>query len=289
MEVIISGLNSYLGKRAMSHLNKEDFHVHGLVRDVELFRARTNEELTGSLNKVDLLRRGKEFDAFKLEKDADLAIYITHVPELGEMVNLNLEIITLNNFIELARRNNCSRIIYIARLMDKPFVSPIKAALEASGLTYTVILKNLAIGRGSVLDRYMRQVFRGKYLPYDSSIASVKFSPISALDLLRWIYNVDWKKNFLNETIEIGGPNTLTIQEMFRLYRKHLFPDSPVKSIRLPHAIMSIFYKKFYHINSEDLVEFNRLMKREYPIDNSNWKQIILFSFTPLDQIISGG
>ena len=273
----------------MSNLHKEDFQVHGLVRDVDLFRARLTEELTGTLNKVDLLRKGKEFEQFKLDSNADLAIYITHVPDLGEMVNLNLEVITLSNFIELARRNGCNRIVYIARLMDKPFIHAIRSVLDSCGIAYTIVLKNLAIGKGSVLDRYMRQVLNSKYLPYDSALAKLKFSPISALDLLRWIYNVDWNKNFINEVIEIGGPNTVTVQEMFRLYRKNLFPNSPVKSIKLPHSIMSIFYKKFYHINSEDLVEFKRLMKREYPIDNSHWKQIILFSFTPLDQVISGG
>ena len=124
--------------------------------------------------------------------------------------------------------------------MDKPFISVIRSILEKAEITFTIILKNLAIGKDSVLDRYMRQLLQSKYLPYDSSFANVKFSPISALDLLRWIYNVDWNKNFINTQIEIGGPRTLTVQEMFRLYRKTLFPKSPVKSIKLPHFVMSI-------------------------------------------------
>lgn len=288
MEVLISGLNSYLGKRAISHLHKEDFHVHGIVRDLDLFKSKISEKPTATLNKVDLLRKGSEYEDFNIDKGLDLAIYITHVPELGEMVNLNMEVITLNNFIELTKRNGGKRILYIARLMDKPFISVIRSILEKAEITFTIILKNLAIGKDSVLDRYMRQLLQSKYLPYDSSFANVKFSPISALDLLRWIYNVDWNKNFINTQIEIGGPRTLTVQEMFRLYRKTLFPKSPVKSIKLPHFVMSMCYKKFYHIHREDLVEFKRLMKKEYPIDNSNWKQIILFSFTPLDQVIIG-
>src|SRR5690606_36268381 len=121
--------------RAMSNLHKEDFQVHGLARDVDLFRARSTEELTGTLNKVDLLRKGKEFDEFKLHTNADLAIYITHVPDLGEMVSLNLEVITLSNFIELARRNGCKRIIYIARLMEKSFIHAIKSVLDSCGIT----------------------------------------------------------------------------------------------------------------------------------------------------------
>ena len=286
MEVLLSGLNSYLGKRAMSNLSRDDFNVHGIVRDLELFNARKTEESTATLNRVDLLRKGKEFDAFKIDSALGLAIYITHVPTLGEYVNLNLELITLKNFIELTKLNGGRRLVYIARLMDKPFIPHIEALLKASNIDYTIVLKNLAIGKGSVLDKYMHQLINAKYLPYDNMFAKVKFNPISSLDLLRWIYNVDWDKHFLNQTIEIGGPKTITVQDMYRLYKKTLYPNAEVKSILLPHFIMNMMFKKAYHIHKEDVVEFKRLMQQEYPIDNTSWKNIILFSFTPLDQVI---
>lgn len=286
MEVLLSGLNSYLGNRAMSHLNRKGFHVHGIARDLDLLKSRLLEPATGSLSIVDLLRKGKSYDSFEVKGGIDLAIYITHVPTLAEKINLNLELITLKNFIQLAIKNHCQRIIYIARLMDKPFVSYIQKVLEDSKLVFTIVLKNLAIGKGSVLDKYMRQMFHGKYLAYDGDIANVKFSPIYALDLLRWICNVDWHSNFKNQIIEIGGAHVLTIQEMYRLYKKQLYPETKVKSFRMPSFLMRLFYKKMYHINQEDVIEFNRLMKMEYPIDNSSWKNIVLFSFTPLDQVI---
>lgn len=286
MEVLLSGLNSYLGKRAMSNLSREDFNVHGIVRDLDLFKSRVFETLTATLDKVDLLRRGREFEAFKIESGVGLSIYITHVPTLGELVNLNLELITLKNFIELTKLNGGKRIVYIARLMDKPFIKDIEALLKASNITYTIVLKNLAIGKGSVLDKYMHLLINGRYLPYDNAIAKVKFNPISSLDLLRWVYNVDWDKCFLNEIIEIGGPRTITVQEIYRLYKKTLYPNAEVKSILIPHCIMSLLFKKAYHIHKEDLIEFKRLMEREYPIDNTSWKNKILFSFTPLDDVI---
>jgi len=286
MEVLLSGLNSYLGKRAMSNLSREDFNVHGIVRDLDLFKSKLFEKTTATLDKVDLLRKGNEFDHYKIESGIGLAIYITHVPTLSEFVNLNLELITLKNFIELTQLNGGSRLVYIARLMDKPYIKNIEALLIASNITFTIVLKNLAIGKGSVLDKYMHQLIKGKYLPYDNLYANVKFNPISSLDLLRWIYNVDWDKNFLNETIEIGGPRTITVQEMYRLYKKTLYPNAEVKSILLPHFLMSLVFKKAYHIHKEDIIEFKRLMGREYPIDNTSWKNIMLFSFTPLDQVI---
>ena len=284
--MLLSGLNSYLGKRAMSNLSKEDFNVHGIVRDLDLFKSRLFEKITATLDKVDLLRKGKEFDSFKIDSGIGLAIYITHVPTLGEYVNLNLELITLRNFIELTKLNGGSRIVYIARLMDKPYINEVEALLKASNITYTIVLKNLAIGKGSVLDKYMHQLINGKYLPYDKFFANVKFNPISSLDLLRWIYNVDWDKNFNNETIEIGGSSTVTVQEMYRLYKKTLYPNADVKSILLPHFIMSMVFQQAYHIHKEDVIEFKRLMEREYPIDNTSWKNTMLFSFTPLAEVI---
>ena len=286
MEVLLSGLNSYLGKRAMSNLSREDYNVHGIVRDLDLFKSKVFETVTATLDKVDLLRRGKEFEAYKIESGVGLAIYITHVPTLGELVNLNLELITLKNFIELTKLNGGKRIVYIARLMDKPFIRDIEALLKASNIAYTIVLKNLAIGKGSVLDKYMHILINEKYLPYDNTFANVKFNPISSLDLLRWVYNVDWDKCFINETIEIGGPSTITVQEIYRLYKKTLYPNAEVKSILVPHFIMSLVFKKAYHIHKEDLIEFKRLMEREYPIDNTSWKNEMLFSFTPIDQVI---
>lgn len=284
--MLLSGLNSYLGKRAMSNLSKEDFNVHGIVRDLDLFKSRLFEKITATLDKVDLLRKGKEFDSFKIDSGIGLAIYITHVPTLGEYVNLNLELITLRNFIELTKLNGGRRIVYIARLMDKPYINEVEALLKVSNITYTIVLKNLAIGKGSVLDKYMHQLINGKYLPYDKFFANVKFNPISSLDLLRWIYNVDWDKNFINETIEIGGSSTVTVQEMYRLYKKTLYPNADVKSILLPHFIMSMVFQQAYHIHKEDVIEFKRLMEREYPIDNTSWKNTMLFSFTPLAEVI---
>jgi hypothetical protein len=170
--------------------------------------------------------------------------------------------------------------------MDKPYITEVEALLKASDITYTIVLKNLAIGKGSVLDKYMHQLINGKYLPYDKFFANVKFNPISSLYLFRWIYNVDWDKNFINETIEIGGSSTVTVQEMYRLYKKTLYPNADVKSILLPHFIMSMVFQQAYHIHKEDVIEFRRLMEREYPIDNTSWKNTMLFSFTPLAEVI---
>lgn len=288
MEVLLSGLNSYLGRRAVGHLNRDDFHVHGIVRDLSLFKSRMIEEPTASLAQVDLLRRGERYETFRIGSGVGLSIYISHVPTLGEMVNLNLELITLKNFIELVKVNQCNRLIYIARLMDKPYIHHIETMLQSSGLVYTIILKNLAIGKGSVLDRYMHQLINGKYLAYDPRFARVKFSPISALDLLRWIYNINWEKEFRCKTVEIGGPTTITVQEMFRLYKKLLYPEATVQSFKLPRFIMRLIFKRMYHIHQEDLIEFRRVMKFEYPIDNRSWKNHVLFVFTPLDQVILG-
>ena len=83
MEVLISGLNSYLGRRAAGHLNREDFHVHGIVRDLTLFKSRMFEEPTASLDKVDLLRKGAEYDAFRVGPAVGLGYLHIACPYVG--------------------------------------------------------------------------------------------------------------------------------------------------------------------------------------------------------------
>ena len=56
MEVLITGLNTYLGRRAVSHLNSEEFRVTGLVRNLELFNKRLNEPVTADLIEIDLFK-----------------------------------------------------------------------------------------------------------------------------------------------------------------------------------------------------------------------------------------
>ncbi|MBE8712599.1 hypothetical protein [Sphingobacterium hungaricum] len=285
MEVLINGLNTYLGSRAASHLQDSEFTVNGIVRNLNVFNSRSKESTTAELHEVDLIRKGKSYDDFYL-KNLDIAFYFTQVHDFSDKLTLNLEIISLKNYIQLIKINQCKRLVYVARLMDKNYVSIIEQLFKESEIDYTIVLKNVAIGKGSVVDAYIKNLLKFSYVPYVKKVANINFRPIAVLDVLKFIKTVTWKDYFARETVELGGPKEMTFQSLFSIYATYFSPKSKFYGVNVPKFILDLIHKRYHLVNGEDYMEFNRLMKFEYPIDNTVWVKKIPFHFTPISHTI---
>lgn len=283
MDVLVSGLNSYVGRRATSHLDAEGFRVHALVRDVELFRAGSFEPITANLFSLDILKTNEHYRSFKMDK-LDMGIYFTQSPYFGDRLSLQVELTCLKNFVELLRRNLCTRVLFIARLMDKSYITYVKQLFEQHQVKYTIVLKNIALGKESLADRYFKKLLQGKYVWYDEAMAVIEFRPVFALDLLRWIRSIDWNTHFINDIVEFGGVRKMSVRELFRMYKKL----NQVESIGLPipHFLYNYFFRKNKSLYKEDVMEIKRMFAYEYPVDNSCWAKYVPFSFTPIEEVI---
>lgn len=283
MDVLVSGLNSYVGRRAASHLGTDDFHVHALIRDIDLFRAKSFEPITANLFSLDLLKTDEHYLSFKMDK-VDMGIYFTQSPYFGDRMSLHVELTRLKNFIELLRRNLCDRILFIARLMDKSYITYVQQIFEQHHVKYTIVLKNIALGKESLADRYFKKLLQDKYIWYDEALACVEFRPVFALDLLRWIRNVDWSSNFINQIIEFGGVRKMSVRELFRMYKKLNHVENV--GFPIPHFLYKFFFRKNKSLHKDDVLEIQRMFAYEYPVDNSCWAKRIPFSFTPIEEAI---
>jgi len=285
MEVLINGLNTYLGGRAASHLQEDDFNVHGIVRNLNVFNTRLREPLHAQLHEVDLIRLGPSFHELFI-KSLDVAYYFTQVHDFSDKFTLNLEILSLKNYIELIKRNNCRRLIFIARLMDRKYIAQIERVLKEERIDYTIVLKSVAIGKGSVVDTYIKNLLKFSYVPYMKKVANIHFKPIAALDVLKFVKKVAINTNFVGQTIGLGGPKEMTFQSLFRLYAQNFSPNMKFHGVSVPAFLLNIIHKNIYHINEEDHLEFNRLMEFEYPINNQPWFDRFPFGFTSISQTI---
>lgn len=155
-KVLISGLNTYLGRRASCYLQTEDFDVTGLVRNLSIFNKIVKEKVTARLFELDLLRKGPAYDNFQIS-DVNFAIYFTQVPTLDNDIQLQLELLGLRNFVEICKRAGNNRVIYVARLMDEHFLEPVRNLFEALRVQYTIVVKSSVIGKESVLNRIFWQ------------------------------------------------------------------------------------------------------------------------------------
>lgn len=283
MEVLVSGLNSYVGRRAASHLEAEDFRVHGLIRDIDFFRAKSFEPITANLFSLDLLKTDAHYCSFKID-NIDMGIYFIQSPYFGDLISLQVELTRLKNFISLLRRNLCHRILFIARLMDTSYVSHVQQLFEQYKVNYTIVMKNITLGRECLADRYFKTLLQEKYVWYDEALAGIEFKPVFALDLLRWIRCIDWKDNFINQIIEFAGVRTMTVQELFRMYKELHNVESV--GVPVPHKLYNFFFRKNKSLPKDDALEIKRMFAYEYPLDNSSWAKRIPFSFTPIEDVI---
>src|SRR5690606_617950 len=156
MEILISGLNNYVGRRSMSLFADKDYEVLAITRNRELFQRRMFEPLQGTVYEGNLMKGTAEIQMNSIVLNA--GIYFTQVPTLNDVVSLKLEIICLRNFIHILKEKSCNRITYIARLMDKACIEPILTLLRELRIEYTVVLKNCVIGYGSLVDRVITAI-----------------------------------------------------------------------------------------------------------------------------------
>ncbi|MGJ1284907.1 hypothetical protein ACR79P_14465 [Sphingobacterium spiritivorum] len=284
-EVLICGLNNYLGKRAAAHLANQELHVTAITRNTELFYSRTPEPVTAELYPVDLIRRTGDYDHFQI-KHLDAAIYFAQVPTLNDAVNIKMEMVALRNFIELVRRQSCWRITYVARLMDKKHLRPIIDLFNAQHIQYTIVLNNCAVGMGSMLDNIFKVLEQQKVVAYVGRIAKIRFQPIAALDVIRWLQKMLKMDVFTDKVIELGGPSVVSFRDFFNLYARFSPDQAPPRTLILPKPLVKAIFTKLYDINGEDFEEFRQVIRYEDIVDNQHWQQLMPLELTPLEQAI---
>jgi len=284
-KVLISGLNTYLGRRASCYLQTKDFDVIGLVRNLSIFNKIVKEKVTAKLFELDLLRKGPAYDNFKIS-DVNFGIYFTQVPTLDNDIQLQLELLGLRNFVEICKRAGNNRVIYVARLMDEHFLEPVRNLLEALRVQYTIVVKSSVIGKESVLNRIFSKLAKRQTIFYWNWVASLKFHPLPLLDVYRWLREMPWEGNFISEVIYLGGHEEVTFRSLFYQFLNYT-SDTQKREIGVNKFFAKLLLSRFNDINKEDIEEFRRVLYYEKNVDNSTWQKVQAFEFTPLKAYVS--
>ena len=284
-EVLICGLNNYLGRRAVAHFANDEINVTAITRNTTLFFSRLKEPPTAKLHAIDLVRRSGDFESFKIV-NLEAAFYFAQAPTLNDAVNIKLEIIALQNFIELVKRQSCWRIIYVARLMDRKYLQPVVELFNTQGIQYTIVLKNCTVGKGSMLDNIFKVLEKQRVVVYVNKIAKLKFQPIAALDVIRWLQSMLPIQAFVDRIIELGGPTIMNFRDFFQVYGRfsptHIHP----RTLSLPKQLVKFIFTKLYKVNGENFEEFRYVIRHENVVDNTVWQQYMPFELTPIERAI---
>lgn len=284
-KVLISGLNTYLGRRASCYLQTKDFHVTGLVRNLSIFNKIVKEKVTAKLFELDLLRKGPAYDNFQIS-DLNFGVYFTQVPSLDNDIQLQLELLGLRNFVEICKRSGNDRVIYVAQLMDEHCLDPVRNLLEALRVQYTIVVKSSVIGKESVLNRIFGKLAKKQTIFYWNWVASLKFHPLPLLDVYRWLREMPWENNFISEVIYLRGHEEVTFRSLFYQFLSST-SSSQKREIGVNKFLAKLLLSRFNDINKEDIDEFRRVLYYEKNVDNSTWQKVQTFEFTPLKAYVS--
>ena len=256
MNVITCGLNSYLGKASLHYLYDVNFQTHGIVRDQNLLISKLKIPTQTQLYNFDIVRYTPHSINLSLSA-CKLAIYFTQTPELNDIVGANYELLSIRNFIQFSKRNNCNRIIYVGTIYDRKFLSEIEKLFIEFEVNFTIILKDVAIGEGTSFNDFMDKMLKNKIIFLYKPQKNVSFSPIHLEDFMNWIKSVDWNSNYSNEYVEYTGANRMEIEQVMNLYQDNLSAHKKHKIIPIANKrIAKIFNKYFSGVSYDQYAEY---------------------------------
>lgn len=276
MNILISGLNNYVGRRCASLMADNDFQVFAITRNRKLFLERMFEPLHAQVFEVDLLKDDQEGHIHISNLEA--TFYFTQVPTLNDLVNLQVELLSLRNFIHLIKSMNCARIIYVARLMDKRCLEPVLDLLKECQIDYTVVLKNVVVGRDSLLFNIYQRLSNHNMLFYSKQYGDTLLQPIGVYDFVRWLKAILNVPSFHYNVLEVGGDEPISVLDLYGLYRKWKLKLTTQRMICLPHWLLGRVYRRKMNDDTE-VAEFLHIISLDSAVDNS-WSAYLPFTFS---------
>lgn len=283
MNILISGLNNYVGRRCISNLADDKFKVYAITRNKKLLEKRLTEPVHATLATHDLMRGGA---ATTLPiPNLQAAYYFTQVPTLDDPLNLNLEILCLRNFIHLIKYNNCRRIIYVARLMDKSCMDPINDLLKEFAMDYTIVLKNSVIGKGALINKVFNNMAEHRLVFFPKFVSSIEFQPIGVLEFIQWLKAILAVEAFHGQTLEVGGAESISFEQLYNTYESEGMIAKRGIRLAVPKFLARFIYKYKMDMSTTDFVEFRRVVQFDGVVPNL-WKKQMHFNFSSIAQVL---
>jgi uncharacterized protein YbjT (DUF2867 family) len=227
--ILVTGATGFIGSRLISALSSSGFTVRGMTR----------KKLLDS-NNVKYVQ-ADVFDVVQLENamsGIDIVYYLLHSME-GDKVHwkefASRERIQAQNFLKAATKANVKRIIYLGGLVnDSLELSPhmqsrkeVGEILASGNIPVTQLRASLIIGAQGGSYAMLRYLVERLPIMVTPSWVKSLAQPIAVDDVIEYLVGCMSHSETSGKIYEIGGPDTMTYEELMRVYstylNKHLF------------------------------------------------------------------
>ena len=222
--ILVTGSTGFIGSRLISSLASLGYTVKGMSR-----------KKLPDTNNVKYVQ-ADVFDTEKLEKvltGVDIAFYLLHSME-GTKEHwkefASREKIQAQNFIKAATKANVKRIIYLGGLVnDSLDLSPhmqsrkeVGEILASGNIPVTQLRASLIIGSQGGSYAMLRYLVERLPIMVTPSWVKSLAQPIAVDDVIEYLIGCMKHSETSGKIYEIGGPDTMTYEELMRVYSAYL-------------------------------------------------------------------
>ena len=238
--ILVTGATGFVGRRVVERLIAGGQTVRALMRD----EARASvlpsgvEVATGDVFDINSLNRAVA--------GVDGVVHLAAViREIGSMTFQRVNYEGTKNVLEAAKAAGVQRIVYASTVgaTSDPAVPYLysrwmaEEEIARSGLAHTIIRFSVGFGEG---DEFFNQLAAlVKLFPLVPVVGDGKaiFQPIAVEDVARCMIESLERDDLVGKTIDIGGPQTLTYDEMMDLIAETL--EVKIAKAHVPVAFMT--------------------------------------------------
>jgi NADH dehydrogenase len=245
--VFVTGGTGFLGSRVLSLLKDHGISVVALDRSGALSQTAGSGAGVETV-KADLLQPELYSDALA---KTDLVLHLAALTgRASEREHFRVNLQGTETLLEQCRRVGVQRILFVSSIATKfpdtrrYYYAQAKLqaeeAVRSSGLRFAIIRPTIILGRGSPILSALEKLATLPFIPvFGNGRALVQ--PIYVDDLAGYILEVVEQDRFRNETLDLGGPSTLTIEELLqqiRCVRKGSDGRSKGLSVHIPLGLL---------------------------------------------------
>lgn len=224
MNILLTGVSGYIGRRLLYPLLLQGHHVTCCVRRPDSFQV--PEEFSSMVNviKVDF-----SDDSSYLADTGfiDAAYYLMHSMTSSTSGYIDAEKKVARNFSRLVERSSCKQVIYLGGIVNEDNLSEhlesrraVEDILMGGSFNTTVLRAGIIVGSGSASFEIIRDLVEKLPLMLTPRWVNTNCQPIAVHNVIQYLTSVLGKRETFNRTFDIAGPDIFSYREMMLEFAK---------------------------------------------------------------------
>jgi uncharacterized protein YbjT (DUF2867 family) len=219
-KVLVVGSSGYVGSQLIPLLVEQGHDVTATARNIVLVKSRIPYHPNVHYKTLELADLEQ---TLLVVKDFDLVYFLVHGMNHGHDF-LEYELSLAENFAKALKQNTIGQVIYLSSLQPQTGCSEhLKARLETgnilrgTGVPIVELRAGVIIGPGSAAFEIMRDFVYNLPILITPKWVDSKANPIALENLNHYLLCLSHSSPKGNEFYEVGGPNTLSYREQFKV------------------------------------------------------------------------